>query len=131
MIKKLSKDKLGSQWLGFMGFFGLLGFLRTFQGETQYIFFGFFGFFSYFFIGRIARETPDERMLYNYQRAKLSMMKFYSLILGILWTFVILNKNIFNIRYLSMELVELIVALVFALALILNAFLIYYYEKVE
>jgi len=113
------------------GFLGFLGFLKSFQGEPQYIFFAFFGFFSFFFVGRIARETPDERMMYNYQRAKTFMFRFYSLILAITWTFVIVNKNKLHIQYVSMQLIELIVALVFAFSLILNAFLIYYYEKVE
>ena len=131
MSGKVGKFKSKIELLGFLGFLGFMGFLKSYQGEPQYMFFGFFGFFSYFFIGYIAREIPDERMTYNYQRARLAMMKFYSSLLAILWTFAILNNNLFHIQYVPMKVIELIVALVFAFSLILNSVLVYYYDKVE
>lgn len=131
VFRKILKSKLRIEWLGFMGLLGLMGFLRSYQGEPQYIFFGFFGFFSYFFTGYIARETPDERMICNYRRAKDSMVKFYSLLLAILLIFVILNEKIFHVQYVHMKVIELIVALVFAFSLIFNSILVYYYDKVD
>ncbi len=131
MSGKVGKFKSKIELLGFLGFLGFMGFLKSYQGEPQYIFFSFFGFFSYFFIGYIGREIPDERMIYNYQRAKNAMMKFYSSLLAILLTFVILNNNLFHIQYVSMKLIELIVAIVFAISLVLNSVLVYYYDRVE
>lgn len=131
LFKRIYKAKSRIEWLGFIGFLGFMGFLKSYQGEPQYMFFGFFGFFSYFFIGYISREIPDERMTYNYQRAKFAMLKFYSSILAILWIFAILNNNYFHIQYVPMKVIELIVALVFAFSLILNSVLVYYYDRVE
>lgn len=125
-------DRLSrSEWLGFLGLLGFMGFLRSYTREPQYVFFAFFGYFSYFFIGRIQRQTPDERMVYNYQRAQLSMNRFFSILLALTWVLVILNHTVFHIQYLPVKTIELVVALVFAASLILQAFLVYYYDQVE
>ncbi len=131
MFKKVFESPSKIEWLGFLGFLGFMGFLKSYAGEPQYIFFAFFGFFSFFFVGRMARQTPDERMVENYQRAGLSMLKFCSLLRASLFAFVILNSNVFHIQYVPMKVVELVVAFVFASSLILQSFLIYYYDQVE
>lgn len=128
VVKRICEFRSEIGWLGFLGF---LGFAKSYSGEPQHIFFAFFGFFSYFFIGRMAREIPDERMMENYQRAGLSTLKLYAVLLASLFVFVILNNNVFHIQYVSMKTIELIVAVVFAFSLILRSFFVYYYDQVE
>lgn len=131
MFKRVFKPNSKIEYIGFLGFLGFLGFAKSFQGQSQFIFFAFFGFFSYFIIGHISRETPDERMINNYQRAKLVMIKLYSAVFAVLWVFVVINNNRLHIEHVSMRLIEIIVSVGFAASLIINSFLIYYYEKVE
>ncbi|NLJ25620.1 MAG: DUF3796 domain-containing protein [Firmicutes bacterium] len=131
MVKRICESWSKIGWLGFLGFLGFLGSAKSYSGEPQYIFFAFFGFFSYFFVGRMAREIPDERMMQSYQRAGLSTLRFYTLLLASLFAFVILNNNAFHIQYVSMKVIELVVAVVFAFSLILRSFLVYYYDRVE
>lgn len=131
IMKKLLLSNSKIEKLGFLGFLGFMGFLKSFQGEPQYIFFSFFGFFSYFFIGYTMRETADERMIHNIQKARESMLKFYSIILSILMIFIILNGNILHIKYVDMKVIELVVAILFAFSLVLNSALIYYYDRIN
>ena len=128
VVKRIYESRSEIGWLGFLGF---LGFAKSYSGEPQYIFFAFFGFFSYFFVGRMAREIPDERMMQNYQRAGLSTLKFYAGLLASLFAFGILNNEVFHIQYVSMKVIEVVVAVVFAFSLILRSFFVYYYDRVE
>lgn len=113
-------------WLGLLGLLGFMGFLRSYQGEPQYVFFAFFGFFSFFFVMPGKRISQSERIICKVNSVILSM---FMLLLGVLLTLVILNNNLFHVQHISMKVVELAVALLFALVSILRAVLTYIYSK--
>lgn len=116
-------------WMGVMGLLGCLGFTYFSTGQTYtLVYFAFFAFFSYFWWGKMGGQVPDERMLENQHKAARQA---FSGGFAVIFVGTIFIGNAFGETnvHTAYALTVALVALGFAVAQNLSAFLTYYYDQ--
>lgn len=117
-------------WTGIFGLFGFFGFTYFISHQIPFLtFFGFFSFFSYYWWGKMAGEMEDERLRENKQKASSFAL---SLSIAILFAGTVLIGNFFTDQIeRAYALTVLLIALTFAVAINLSAYLTYRYDRGE
>lgn len=117
-------------WMGVMGFLGFLGFSYFHTGQPYtLVFLAFFGFFSYFWWGKMHGQVPDERLIENFSRAAQNA---YGGAFAAVFAGTILLGNFFDYDMSKAYAATVaLVALGFAVALNLAAFLTWCYDQGE
>ncbi len=123
-VLKTNRTRQLNPKLGLLGFLGFLGFFDFFG---YFIFFGFFGFF---YEGKMSDTLMDERFRENRKKAQLMALKAAFGVIIIIFLFLSVGE-----RFMSMELLFIVVrsllALSIALAVFLSEYLLYRYDHDE
>jgi len=120
---KVKRGPKSIKYLWFLGFLGFQGFTYFKTGNPLSLFwFSFFSFFAYYFIAKMANEMPDERYFENSQKAKLKTANIPLVILFIIGFCA-------GFPFITKELIILTCAFGWAVTLISDAFLFWYYDK--
>ncbi len=112
------------RWVwGFLGFLGVQGFSYFETGDVFSLFwFSFFGFFAYFWVGVLAREMPDERMVENCAKAKQNIAPIPLVLLFV-------AGMLAGLPNVNKEILVLFCALGYAATLVTYATLFWFYDK--
>lgn len=134
--KTFRQKFISKAWvMGFMGFLGLLGFIFPVEGNFFLLFFSFFGFFGFYWESKINVDVVDERLLENKYKAA---SKAFNTAFVIIWIVAILMNSytinffpILNSPQAKYNCLLMTIGFSFAIAINLNAYLVYYYETKE
>lgn len=121
-----------SPWLGALGFLGFIGpIIYSQTGDTtNLIFLGFFGFFAFYFEGKMSGTLRDERFKYNEQKAMIiagrvnSVATAFALIITV--NYIAPKGSDIALSFLVATL-----AILWAIHIFLQVFLLYYFEHKE
>lgn len=121
-----------SPWLGALGFLGFVGpIIYNQTGDlTGLVFLGFFGFFAFYFEGKMSGTLRDERFKYNEQRAIMiagrvnSVATAFALIITVNY---IAPKG----SDIALSFLVAILAILWAVHILLQMSLLYYFEHRE
>lgn len=134
-IKKSGPIKKYQWCMGFLGFTGFLGFFDPSQDSTLFLFFGFFGFFSWYWEYKLQQSGEDERLLQN--RLKATNIAFRTAIFMV-WFGAMLVNNLLPKIFVKMQILQnkyhfitIIIALGYAVGLILASYLTYRFDNKE
>lgn len=115
-------------WMGIFGFLGFAGFFGFFAEPVFLSFFGFFGFFAFYWEGKLARELQDERLNENRRKA---LQIAYPSAFSFVFAGMILIGNFLGTKdpAKAYALLNLVIALAFAVSQNLSVYLAYRFDK--
>lgn len=122
--------------LGFLGILGFAGFLGLWSYPANndvfpFIFFSFFGFFGFFFEGKMSNTLMDERFIENRMKAQLQAYRIGLFLAFITLLSVCSGDRLFRTNDSKLLFITIALSLSFALAIFLEAYLLYRYDSKE